>query len=54
MVVDASGGPRTGSDLAARGLCREEVVRTDLAARVFGLIDAIWLGDARIAEVTGA
>lgn len=50
MVVDAAG---RGAErkLASRDLARAEVIGTPLASEVFAMVDAIWLGDARVAEL---
>jgi hypothetical protein len=53
MVIDASERDIARSELVSRALRREEVIGTPLAQRVFDLIDAIWLQDGRIAEVSG-
>ena len=52
MVVDASETSIASNPLVGRALKREEVVGTPLAQEVFELVDAIWLEDANIAEVT--
>lgn len=52
MVVDAGMRPAARHGLAAHALRRDEVVSTPLVARAFELVDAIWLGDARITEIT--
>ncbi len=54
MVRDATGRPAASSDLVARALRRAEVIDTPLAEQVFNLVDAVWLQDPRIAEVTAA
>jgi hypothetical protein len=54
MVIDAHGRPAFKSgDLAATALRRDQVIGTPLAAEVFAALDAIWLGDKRIGELTG-
>ncbi|MEL6177725.1 MAG: hypothetical protein AAFS10_02170 [Myxococcota bacterium] len=50
MVSDAHQRPL--SALAARHLAREQVVGTGIGKEVFACLDAIWLQDARIREVT--
>ncbi len=53
MVIDAAERPSAQSkDLAAWAKRRDEVIGTPLAPRVFAMLDAIWLGDSRISEVT--
>jgi hypothetical protein len=54
MVRDAGGRPAASSDLVSRALSRGEVIGTPLAAQVFNLVDAVWLHDARIAELSAA
>jgi len=53
MVIDAEGRPaaRPGA-LADRALRRDQVIGTPLAAEVFAMLDAIWLNDKRIGELT--
>jgi hypothetical protein len=51
MVVDGQGRPADSRDLCARALSRAEVVGTPLAQEIYGLADAIWLTEPRIAEV---
>jgi hypothetical protein len=52
MVIDAARRPAAlNSELAAVALRRDEVIGTPLAAEVFAMLDAIWLGDNRIAEL---
>jgi hypothetical protein len=54
MVIDAAGRPVAKSGkLASEALRRDQVVGTPLAPEVFAMLDAIWLGDSRIAELTG-
>ncbi len=53
MVIDAQERPAAqAKDLAATAKRRDEVIGTPLAPRVFAMLDAIWLGDGRLAEVT--
>lgn len=51
MVVDGAGRPSDKRALCGRALARDEVIGTPLAATVFAMFDAIWLQDARIAEL---
>jgi hypothetical protein len=51
-VVDANQTPVASHPLVGRALPRESVIDTPLAEKVFKLVDAIWLGDENIAEVT--
>ena len=53
MVIDATTRDISRNELAGRGLRRDEVVGTALSEHVFNLVDAIWLQDARIKELTG-
>jgi hypothetical protein len=53
MVRDAEAGGAHLDELVGRRLRRDEVIGTPLARQVFDWVDWIWLGDPRIAEVTG-
>jgi hypothetical protein len=53
MVIDASSRKELFGDLAARLLSRGEVIGTPLAQKAFDIVDAIWLQDLRISEITG-
>ena len=53
MVIDAAKRPVAQTDLIGRALRRDEVMDTWIAADAFELVDAIWLQDRRISEVTG-
>ena len=51
-VIDAAARSfAQGQHVFARALGRDEVIATPLAATVYRLVDAIWLGDTRIDEV---
>jgi len=50
-VIDAKGRPPEHSEICGAGLARADVIGTPLAQNAFDVIDAIWLGDARIAEM---
>ena len=53
MVIDAEGRPAAKAGaLADRALRRDQVIGTPLAAEVFAMLDAIWLNDQRIGELT--
>ncbi len=52
-VIDAA-TRRDFSSLAGSVLSRAEVIGTPLASMLFGLVDAVWLQDPRIDELTGA
>jgi hypothetical protein len=54
MVVGASDRSVSQSELVGRSLSREEVIGTPLAQQVFAIVDAIWLQDDRIADLTSA
>ena len=53
MVIDAENRPlgKEGG-LAANALRRDQVIGTPLAREVFAMLDAIWLGDNRIVELS--
>src|SRR5262245_33427491 len=53
MVVDATARPIARHELVGLALRRSEVIGTAVATDAFELLDAIWLKDFRIAEVTG-
>lgn len=52
MVIDASTRPFAQSELVGRALRRDEVLGTTSATAAFELVDAIWLNDSRIVEVS--
>jgi hypothetical protein len=52
MVIDADERPFSKDQgLFATLLKRTDIVGTELAPRVFAVVDAVWLGDARIGDV---
>jgi hypothetical protein len=51
-VIDAADRPVAQSELAGRVLARADVIGTHLADKVFAMVDRVWLGDPRIAEIT--
>jgi hypothetical protein len=53
MVVDAGAREVGKSDLVSAAFDREKVIGTPLAGVVFGMVDAVWAGEERIAEVRG-
>ena len=53
MVIDATERPIAHNELVGRALRRNEVIGTAMATQAFELVDAIWLKDRRISEVTG-
>ena len=53
-VVDADQTPMASHPLVGRALPRESVIGTPLAQEVFKLVDAIWLEDENISEVTNS
>jgi len=54
MVRDAANRPAASSELVSRALSRAEVIDTPLATQVFNLVDAVWLHDVRLAELSAA
>jgi hypothetical protein len=54
MVVDADQTQIASHPLVGRALPRESVIDTTLAQEVFDLVDAIWLEDPNISEITGS
>lgn len=52
MVIDASSREKYFGDLAAQILSRTEVIGTPIAQRAFEIVDAIWVQDDRIIEIT--
>jgi len=54
MVVDAKDRPIGDGALAATILSRSEVLGSRWEATVYDVVDAIWLRDARVAEVVTA
>jgi hypothetical protein len=53
-VVDADQTPMASHPLVGRALPRQSVIDTPLAQEVFKLVDAIWLEDENISEVTNS
>jgi hypothetical protein len=53
MVIDATERPIAHNELVARALRRDEVIGTEVATSAYEIVDAIWLTDGRISEVTG-
>ncbi len=51
MVVDATDRPHVRPTMVTRALTRAEVIGTPTAARAFAVLDAIWAGDPRLAEL---
>lgn len=47
MVIDAADRAEAKGELAKAALARADVVGTPLAARVFAIVDAIYLQDGR-------
>jgi hypothetical protein len=52
-VIDAEGRPAADSDLVGHVLRRSEVIGQPIAARAFGIVDAVLAQDARVAELLG-
>jgi hypothetical protein len=53
MVVDAKDRPTASSDLVGKALARTDVIGTPLAAQIFEIVDAVYLGDATLDELRG-
>ncbi len=53
MVIDSAGRVCDVPELVGRALRRDEVIGTPTADLAFAIVDAVWLQDRRIAEVTG-
>ncbi|WP_237478116.1 hypothetical protein [Lichenibacterium dinghuense] len=51
MVIDARPRPFAQAAIAGRALDRSEVIGTDMAGFAFKMVDAIALGDDRLAEL---
>lgn len=51
MVVDAAERAIASSPLVGTAMARAQVIGTPIAARVFEVLDQIWLQDRRIAEL---
>jgi hypothetical protein len=54
MVIDAAGRHVAQSELVGKALARTDVMGTPLAREVFAFVDAVWLNDDRIREVSDA
>jgi hypothetical protein len=50
-VIDAPGRDFAESQLVGKALRRAEVLNAPIGAQAFAIVDAIWLNDARIAEL---
>jgi hypothetical protein len=48
MVIDAAGRDMAGPELAGKAMARDELLGTQLAEAVFGMVDAIWAEDGRL------
>jgi hypothetical protein len=53
MVIDAAKRPVAASSLIGRSLAAPQVVDQPIAILAYAVVDAIWLREARIAEVLG-
>ena len=51
MIIDSATRPVARSSLVGKSLARDEVIGTSLAQDAFAIVDAVWLGDARIREI---
>ncbi len=52
MVIDAGDRDVAQSELVGRALRREDVLGGPIAKQAFEIVDAIWLNDPRISELT--
>ena len=52
MVIDAADRYVADSDLVGRALRRDEALDSPFAKRAFEIVDAVWLQDPRISELT--
>jgi hypothetical protein len=53
MVIDAAKRPIATSPLISAALAPERVVDLPMSVLAYAIVDAIWLNEARIAEVLG-
>ena len=53
MVANGKGRRADDRSLCGRALGRDEVVGTQLADRVFSLVDSLWLTEPRIEGIRG-
>jgi hypothetical protein len=53
MVIDAEGREMATAEVAGKAMSRDEVVGSQLADAVFGMIDAVWAEDKRLNELSG-
>lgn len=54
MVIDAGERPVSKSSLIGRALRRDEVIGTEIADYAFDVVDAVFLQDKRLAEMSSA
>jgi hypothetical protein len=53
MIVDATDRRIAQNELVGRGMRRDEVMGSKVAMLAFEVVDAIWVNDERIRELTG-
>lgn len=53
MIIDAAERPMDFAAIASHRMSRDRVIGTPLADQAFAIVDAVWLRDDRIAEITG-
>jgi hypothetical protein len=53
MVIDAEGREMAFPEVAGKAMARHEVIGTQLAEAVFGMVDAVWVEDKRLEELSG-
>jgi hypothetical protein len=53
MVVDAETRPTADSGLVGKALARADVIGSPLAAHVFEIVDAVYLGEKALEELRG-
>jgi hypothetical protein len=52
MVIDPDGRPAATSELVGKALKRTDVIGKPIAEQAFGIVDAVWVQDTRIAELS--
>jgi len=51
MIIDAQGRHHDDPSVAKQALSRDLVVNSSIAREAYSIVDAIWLSDARVAEL---
>ena len=51
-IIDSEARPANNPKLCGKALKREEIIGTPFAQEAFQLVDAIWMQDPRIDDVT--